>query len=105
MNKTRRQVIKTVALSTAVIPLSSLLASRPGHAQEKVDENDQVAKSLNYKHDANAVTDAKRSADQFCYNCQLYQGQESEEWAACAIFQNKLVAGKGWCSAWIKKVS
>lgn len=103
MNKTRRQILKTVAVGTAVLPLSQLIAPRPGYAQEKVDENDQLAKQLNYKHDASAIEDPKRSADQYCNNCQLYLGSETDDWAPCVIFQNKQVAGQGWCNAWVKK--
>ena len=103
VNKTRRRVMKTVALGTTLLPLSYVLTPRFGYAQEKVDENDPAATSLNYKHDASNVTNPKRTPDQFCSNCQLFQAKGEEDWAPCAIFQNKLVARNGWCNAWVKK--
>lgn len=72
----------------------------------KLAESDPQALALGYKHDTNAV-DAKKypkhDASQKCNNCQLYQGKPADEWAGCAIFAGKQVAGPGWCSAWIKK--
>jgi hypothetical protein len=75
---------------------------------EKVDEGAALAVSMGYKHDALKVdTDRfpKRSGlqgeSQYCFNCALYQGDTDDAWAACEIFQNKQVAGKGWCNAWV----
>ena len=32
-----------------------------------------------------------------------WQGKPADKAAACALFPGKLVAGPGWCSAWVKK--
>ena len=66
----------------------------------RVDENDPMAKALNYVHDARTVDAAKRFSDRYCYNCALYAGTKDDEWAGCGIFPGKVVAGEGWCSAW-----
>jgi hypothetical protein len=81
------------------------LAARSAFAQskEKVDENSPQAKALNYRHDAKQVKDPKHKPDQFCSNCQLYQGKASDAWGPCALFAGNLVAAKGWCNAWVKK--
>ena len=40
---------------------------------------------------------------QFCDNCALYDktAAEGAEWAGCSLFQNRKVAAKGWCNAWV----
>ncbi|MEO0997128.1 MAG: high-potential iron-sulfur protein [Pseudomonadota bacterium] len=30
-------------------------------------------------------------------------GTEEDDWAGCGIFPGKLVANRGWCSAWAPK--
>jgi hypothetical protein len=76
------------------------------HAQALVDEKDPQAVALGYVADAKRV-DTKRfpkfAAGQLCSNCSLYQGKPADKAAACALFPGKLVAGPGWCSAWVKK--
>ena len=32
-----------------------------------------------------------------------YQGKPADAWGGCPIFPGKQVAGKGWCSAYVKK--
>lgn len=98
-----RAMIAGGAVTAAGIPIRLL-------AQDKVAEDDPLAVSMGYKHDASEVdttTYPKRAgeagAKQYCYNCALYQGDADAEWAPCAIFANKLVANKGWCNAWVAK--
>jgi hypothetical protein len=76
----------------------------------RLEESDPVAMALGYVEDANATDTAKfpkRASEegktQFCDNCALYAGEADSEFAACSIFQNRLVAGKGWCNAWVAK--
>jgi hypothetical protein len=38
-----------------------------------------------------------------CNNCALYQGKGTDAWGGCPLFSGRQVAGKGWCSAWVKK--
>lgn len=101
----RRSFLKLALSSAAVLPLHNLIA-RASHAQEqempKLEEDDPVAKGLNYHHDASAVKDAKRQEDAFCHNCRFIQSEEGE-WRPCSVFPGKLVAAEGWCSAWIIK--
>ena len=89
------------------IAAGSILTMGKGMAQTaKVEESDPQAAALGYKHDTKAVDKAKfpkHEDSQTCSNCQLYQGKPQDEWAPCAIFAGKQVAGPGWCSAWIKK--
>ena len=69
----------------------------------RLDENDPTAKALKYVHDAKTVDTAKRSSNQYCNNCALFDGNSDDEWAGCSIFPGKAVSGQGWCSVWAPK--
>jgi hypothetical protein len=90
-------------LALSAIPLQLL-------AGDKVTEDEALAQAMGYKLDASTVDTAKfpkragdAGATQFCNNCALYIGEVDAEFAPCSIFQNRLVAGKGWCNAWVAK--
>lgn len=73
-------------------------------AQSKVDEADETAVALGYRHDTTKV-DAKKypqyKAGSACGNCQFYQGKDA--WGVCPLLGGKQVNAKGWCTAWAKK--
>ncbi|MDA3868780.1 MAG: high-potential iron-sulfur protein [Gammaproteobacteria bacterium] len=99
----RRKFLRILTIGSALVPMSGLLLHTPALAQqEKLSEDDPLAKSLNYSHDATKVTVKQREEDQFCYNCQLLQG-EGGAWRPCQAFANKLVNENGWCSAYVLK--
>ena len=75
-------------------------------AQTMVADSDAQATALGYKADATKVDKSKQTkyaAGQLCSNCALYQGAASSSSGGCPLFSGKLVAAKGWCSAWAKK--
>jgi hypothetical protein len=86
---------------------AALLAARAASAQANmVGEKDQQAVALGYVADAAKVDKAKYkqyAAGQTCANCALYQGKATDATGGCPLFGTKLVAGKGWCTAWAKK--
>ncbi len=88
---------------------ASALAASPyalGQGSAPLSESDPAAQALGYKADATKADKAKfpkYAADQMCGKCQNYQGKATDATGPCAIFPNKLVASKGWCSAWVKK--
>lgn len=91
------------ALALAAIPIHLL-------AQDVVSESEPLAQAMGYVADASKVDTAKfpkrageAGAQQFCHNCALYAGEADSEFAPCSIFQNRLVAGAGWCNAWVAK--
>ena len=91
------------ALALAAIPIHLL-------AQDAVAETEPLAQAMGYVADASKVDTAKfpkrageAGAQQFCHNCALYAGEADAESAPCSIFQNRLVAGAGWCNAWVAK--
>jgi hypothetical protein len=105
INIGRRDFLKAGSLAV----VSAAIAGNAGKAAAqaaRLDEKDAQAQSLGYKHDATKVDKAKFAkylAGQNCANCTFYQGKPTDAWGACPIFANKQVAGKGWCSAYVKK--
>ena len=99
MNNTRRTFLVTLAAGGAAFTSAA-------QSQDKLDEKAPQAVALAYVADA-TKTDTKQqpkyAAGQVCTNCALYQGKASDAWGGCPLFAGKQVAGKGWCSAWIKK--
>ena len=88
------------------------LSAIPIHlqAQDHVAEDEALAQAMGYVLDAANTDTAKfpkrageAGASQYCYNCALFAGEADAEFAPCSIFQNRLVAGKGWCNAWVAK--
>lgn len=92
------------AVALSAIPIT-LLAQ-----DDKVAEDEALAQAMGYVLDA-SNTDTEKfpkrageaGANQFCHNCALYAGTADDEFAPCSIFQNRLVAGEGWCNAWVAK--
>lgn len=85
---------------------SSVLAATAARAQAKLDEKDPQAVALGYVADttkADTKKFPKHSNDQKCSNCQLFQGKPADATGGCPLFPGKVVAGPGWCSAWVKK--
>lgn len=85
--------------------LASLTIASQAQAQAMLGEAEPTAVALGYKADAKTVEKAKfpKFADgQLCSNCQLYASKSADA-GTCTIFPGKLVAGPGWCNAYIKK--
>ena len=101
----RRDFLK--AGSLAVVSAAVVGSAGKAAAQAaRVDEKDAQALSLGYRRDATKVDKAKFEkyvAGQTCASCTFYQGKPADAWGSCAIFANKQVAAKGWCSAYVKK--
>src|ERR1700693_5817799 len=105
INTGRRSFLKTGSLAVLAAAITGSVGNAAAQGA-KVDEKDAQAQSLGYKHDATKVDKAKFAkylAGQDCANCRFYQGKPTDAWGGCAIFQGKQVAGKGWCSAYVKK--
>ncbi len=99
----RRTFLRSTMVAAAAVPMGIPLVTYA----EPVSEDDPSASALGYRHDTTTVDSAKfpqHKPEQQCDNCQLFLNPDEEGWGACAIFPNKQVAAKGWCSAWVKKV-
>jgi hypothetical protein len=71
----------------------------------KLSTTDPTAVALGYVENA-AKVDAKKEPSfkpkSNCANCTLYvKAQEKGGYAPCGAFGGKLVAGAGWCKAWV----
>jgi len=104
----RRHFLKLATASVAATPICAARLARFAYAQERVEEDDELAQQLGYKHDASEV-DPNEWPDyaegHICANCQLYQGEEGAEWGPCEIFGGKLVAATGWCASWLERAA
>ena len=97
---TRRKFLAATG-GLALIPLISRLVMAAG----KVPLDDPTAKALKYVEDASLASGrvdkmGVAGADQLCSNCRFYS-QPNDGWGPCALFQNRLVAGNGWCTGWV----
>jgi hypothetical protein len=101
--KNRRSFVMTMLGSG--LAGSSAAAFAQGTAAH-VDEADEGAVALGYKHDTTKV-DAKKyashTAAQKCSNCSFWQAGAADAWGGCAMFGRKHVNAAGWCTAWAKK--
>jgi hypothetical protein len=101
MTQTRRDFLNAgIALwAASLIPTTTVAAGPP-----ELLETDAIALALGYKKDATTVDVAKypkrADATQFCSNCALYTAGDAGL-GACTAIPGKLVAGPGWCNAWI----
>jgi len=103
---TRRSFLKQSS-ALALIPLMPV-ASFEIAAAKKVPLDDPAAKALRYVEDATLAKRADKmgvaAADQVCSNCRFYITDDvTAAWAPCQLFQNRLVAGPGWCAGWVPK--
>jgi High potential iron-sulfur protein len=96
---TRRRFITLTATGVAVAPFANALLSANAEAADMVKESDPAAFKLKYKADAAKARERKDPAA-FCDNCTLYTGKENNPSGTCAALADKLVAAKGWCTAW-----
>jgi len=97
----RRRFIVSIAAVGGCGSAASAFAQAGAH----VDEADEQAVALGYRHDTTKV-DAKKypkhNPTQHCANCSFWQGKPDDAWAGCAMFGRKQVAKAGWCQAWAK---
>jgi hypothetical protein len=104
----RRRFLRLATAGIASAPFSGMLAMGRAHAQEKVDPKSELAQQLGYTTDASTV-DASQwptyEKGQVCANCQLFHGEQGQEWGPCDLFGGQLVPAQGWCSGWTKRES
>jgi hypothetical protein len=94
-------VMRSLAGGCAALAAPSLV-----RAAARVDEADEVAVALGYRHDTALVDDRrypKHQASQRCADCSFYQGAPGDDWGGCAMFGRRQISASGWCSAWASK--
>jgi len=95
-------IIRSIASGCAVLAAPITAQAAPS----RVDEADETAAALGYRHDTAKVDRQrfpKHSPAQTCGNCSFFQGGAGDEWGGCAMFGRKQIAAAGWCAAWAKK--
>ncbi|MCC6135046.1 MAG: high-potential iron-sulfur protein [Candidatus Contendobacter sp.] len=100
----RRRFIKLTAIGLTAAPFANALLSETASAADMVPETDPMAAALGYKEDA-AKADKRTDKTALCSSCLHYTGKPGEANGPCALFQGKLVAANGWCTAWVKKAA
>ncbi len=101
MSNLRRQFMGRLLVVGAAVSASTAGAQAGAH----VDEADEQAVTLAYRHDTTKVAAAAfatHTAAQRCSNCSFWQGKPEDAWAGCAMFGRKHVANAGWCKVWAK---
>lgn len=101
----RRQFLQISAVAAAGAMLRPATEAR-AQDMPHLAEDDPMAVSMKYTHDAGTVdpsTRANPAADQKCSNCALIQGADGDAWRPCQIFPGKLVNANGWCAVWAPK--
>ena len=104
MNETTRRIFITRSIASGCAMLAAPVITHA--APPRVDEADETARALGYRHDTKKVDKQlfpKHSAAQDCANCSFFQGSAGDEWGGCAMFGRKQIAAAGWCNAWAKK--
>ena len=104
MKDTTRRIflVRTLAGGCTALVVPALTRA----AASRVEEADETAVALGYRHDTNKVDTQrfpKHSTAQNCANCSFFQGSAGDDWGGCAMFGRKHIAAAGWCSAWAKK--
>jgi hypothetical protein len=94
----RRRFIKLTATGFVVAPFANTLLRGNAAAADMVKESDPDAVKLKYKADATKAPERTHPTD-FCDNCLLYESKDSAS-GTCSALGDKLVAAKGWCTAW-----
>jgi hypothetical protein len=95
----RRRFIKLFATGLVVAPFANAPLGESAEAADLVKESDPAALKLKYKADATKARERKDPAA-FCDNCALYSARADGAYGTCAALGDRLVAAKGWCSAW-----
>lgn len=101
-SRARRRILRASVVGAAGFVAGSFPALKLRAAEvPQVTEDDPVAQSLKYVHDA--TQSERQDETQFCHNCIYFKGTESTPWAPCDIFPGKSVNTNGWCNVWTRK--
>lgn len=102
INQGRRRFLKTSALGVAAVPFTGLMLQQQVARADlpRLSEDDDIARSLDYRHDATEVTHSRYQDGQSCGTCALWAGGDAD-WGACRIIPGKAVArGAGATPTW-----
>lgn len=113
----RRTTLKLLSALPLAAALPSVALAKDEKAKKAnlIDENNPLAKAMQYKHDASKAPAMRTNKKAFCYNCAKYnkcmdgdtsckpldaKTLKTANAAPCQIFKEALVAKDGWCLSW-----
>ncbi|PRY63556.1 high potential iron-sulfur protein [Vreelandella songnenensis] len=99
-NQSRRQFLRSSALSLAALPLGMGILSKTAFAQTlpRLDPEAPSAQALNYVEEASDASDHPAfEAGERCDNCMFY----TERTQGCQLFPEHSVEPGGWCQSWV----
>lgn len=117
----RRQTLKLISAFPLVAAFPTMAVAKGKKDKVKsnlIDENDTLAKAMQYKHDANKASAMRTNKKATCFNCDKYnkcmdgdktckvldaKALKKATEAPCQIFKEKTVAKDGWCLSWQAK--
>ena len=97
--------MQCLSSASAVSALAVTTATR-AQAPSPVLETDPQAQALGYTADSTKIEVKKHpnyAANQRCGTCVLFGGKTGDSSGSCTVFNNNLVASKGWCGAWTQR--
>ena len=97
-NVNRREAIRLSVTGLAAVSLGGFTVVVQA---EQVSESDELAVSLNYKHDASKA-EGRSDDNAYCKNCAFFTGGDAE-WGPCSIFNSNEVNANGWCVTYSAK--
>jgi hypothetical protein len=100
---TRRDFLRTGIAAGALLPVAGIALRAPvawAEEEKLVTEIPAVAATVQ----ALQYTNQSEKPDQSCANCQFYTPASGGR-GKCQLFVQGLVAEKGWCMSWTKKVT
>ncbi|ABI56935.1 high-potential iron-sulfur protein [Alkalilimnicola ehrlichii MLHE-1] len=99
----RRNFLKTTALGVAAVPFAGVMLQQQVAKADlpQLSEDDDIAQSLDYVHDAaDAADHSAYQEGSTCGNCSLWTGGDAQ-WGGCQIIPGHHVNRDGWCNAWV----
>lgn len=102
--RSRRQFLKRGAAGFAGVAAAVAAGRVRVQEAEKVDPSEELAQQFDYVEDASQAPSDQRGENEFCYNCQYFQGEQETGDAPCVIFGGRLVEAQGWCNSWVMRV-
>lgn len=106
-NPSRRRFFALAGSAIGAAAIASVLPRGANAADlPHLSESDPTAQALHYKDDATKVDKAAAPTwkpNEFCHNCNFFQGGANDAWGPCQLFPGKSVHRDGWCAGYAKK--
>ncbi len=110
MKSSRRSFLKSLAGAAAALPVLGRIPFAHAEDLPLCKESDEQPKTLKFVAKADKAPKGsprkdKDKAQQYCYNCQLFQRQAGEGKKGegkCMIMTKCRVSAESWCMSWVQ---